>query len=74
MPALAIFDGRFKANRQRSHLAEHLQKTRPAVDATDPFEQWIEQVNLLETDSSDWVSYFQMMSLRASTYFGAFAN
>ena len=49
-----------KADGQRSHLADHIESTTSAAAAIDPFEQWIEQVNLLETVSSDWVSYLRV--------------
>lgn len=63
-----------KTNVQRSHLADHIESTRSAAAAVDPFEQWIEQVNLLETVSSDWVSYLRMNFLRASADVGNFTT
>ena len=64
----------FEANGHRSHLAEHIESTESAPVAVDPFEQWIEQVNLLETGSQDWVSYHYMMFSCASADAGNFAN
>ena len=65
---------RFEANWARVHLANHLETTRSEACRGDPFEQWMEQMNFLETDPSDWVSDLQKTFLRALAHSTICAN
>lgn len=56
------------ANLERSHLAEHLETSRTVGSDTDPFEQWIEQVDLLGADSAEWVSNAHIQTMRSKRF------